>query len=113
MLSYSEGGSLITASFSERLTQRIAERGPLCLGLDPSSEVLAAWGQPQTAVGLERFMADVIDRIPVPLAAVKPQAAFFERFGAAGWQVLEDSVGELRQRGFLVILDAKRSDIGS
>ena len=58
-------------------------------------------------------MADAIDRIPGPLAAVKPQAAFFERFGAAGWRILEESVAELRHRGFLVILDAKRSDIGS
>ena len=102
-----------TTTFGERLAKRIAEYGPLCVGLDPSREVLEAWGQPQTAVGLERFMTDVIDRIPEPLAAIKPQAAFFERFGAAGWQVLEGSVRELRKRGFLVILDAKRSDIGS
>ncbi len=102
-----------TTSFGERLAKRIAEYGPLCIGLDPSREVLEAWGQPQSAVGLEGFMADVIDRVPESLAAVKPQVAFFERFGATGWRILEDSVHELRQRGFLVILDAKRSDIGS
>lgn len=100
-------------SFGERLTARIAAHGPLCVGLDPSGQVLEAWGRPQTADGLEGFMGDAIERLPDGLAAVKPQAAFFERFGAAGWRILEDSVAELRRRGHLVILDAKRGDIGS
>jgi len=99
--------------FGARLAERIAKYGPLCVGLDPGREVLDVWKQPQSAIGLGRFMDDVIGRLSMPVAAIKLQVAFFERFGASGWMILEDSIRELRGRGFLVILDAKRNDVGS
>jgi orotidine-5'-phosphate decarboxylase len=43
----------------------------------------------------------------------KPQSAFFERFGSRGIAVLERAVIEARQAGALVLMDAKRGDIGS
>ena len=47
------------------------------------------------------------------VAFVKPQSAFFERFGARGVVVLERTIEDLRHTGSLVILDVKRGDIGS
>jgi orotidine-5'-phosphate decarboxylase len=44
---------------------------------------------------------------------IKPQAAFFERFGSAGVAVLERVVAQIRAAGGLSIVDAKRGDIGS
>jgi orotidine-5'-phosphate decarboxylase len=44
---------------------------------------------------------------------LKPQSAFFERFGSRGIAVLEKSVEEARAAGALVVMDAKRGDIGS
>lgn len=103
----------MSESFGTRLVERISTYGPLCVGIDPSVEVLEAWGQEQSANGLARFVDAVLSVLPPNIAAVKPQAAFFERFGAAGWSTLEHLLTALRERGHLVILDAKRSDIGS
>ena len=47
------------------------------------------------------------------VAAVKPQSAFFERFGSAGVAVLERTLAGLRDAGTLSLLDVKRGDIGS
>ncbi|MFZ2512087.1 MAG: orotidine-5'-phosphate decarboxylase, partial [Gordonia sp. (in: high G+C Gram-positive bacteria)] len=46
-------------------------------------------------------------------AVIKPQVAFFEAFGAAGFAVLEDTIAGCRDAGALVLADAKRGDIGS
>ncbi len=46
-------------------------------------------------------------------AAVKPQSAFFERFGSRGIAVLERVILDARAAGAQVILDVKRGDIGS
>src|SRR5690606_40933842 len=47
------------------------------------------------------------------VAIVKPQVAFFEAFGSAGFAVLERTIAALRESGTLVLADAKRGDIGS
>ncbi len=100
-------------AFGSRLLTRIQKYGPLCIGLDPSRAVLARWGQADDVSGLGRFVEDFLALVPDHVAAIKPQIAFFERFGSGGLRILEDAVAQLRQRGHLVVLDAKRSDIGS
>lgn len=84
-----------------------------CLGIDPSSEILSAWcltDDPQGALAFSRtLMAAAQGTCPV----VKPQVAYFERFGAAGYAVLETVIEEARAAGLTVIADAKRADIGS
>jgi orotidine-5'-phosphate decarboxylase len=54
----------------------------------------------------------VLEATAAECVAVKPQVACFERLGAAGWAALEQVVGAARERGLLVIADAKRGDIG-
>lgn len=103
----------VTATFGERLWAAVETFGPLCVGLDPSDDVLADWGVDRTAAGVGAFAEQAIDALDDRVGIVKPQAAFFERFGAAGMAVLESVIATLRAQGTLVILDAKRNDIGS
>jgi len=100
-------------SFGKRLDAAIRERGPLCIGIDPHASLLAEWGLPDTAAGLERFALSCVEAFAGETAVVKPQSAFFERFGSAGIAVLERTVSAARSAGALVLLDVKRGDIGS
>jgi orotidine-5'-phosphate decarboxylase len=98
--------------FGARLAEAKARRGPLCLGIDPHPELLRAWDLPTTADGLAAF-CDVCIEAFAGFAVVKPQVAFFEAYGAAGYAVLERTIAALRSAGVLVLADAKRGDIGS
>ena len=55
----------------------------------------------------------LVDAAGPACVAVKPQLAFFERLGFAGWLALEATVAHAREQGLLVIADGKRGDIGS
>ena len=100
-------------TFGSRLHRAMAERGPLCVGIDPHPTLLARWGLSDDIAGLTRFSLTVVDAIGDRVAVVKPQSAFFERFGARGLDVLESIIRQLRGAGALVLLDVKRGDIGS
>lgn len=99
--------------FGERLWEAMAERGPLCAGIDPHRGLLQAWGLPDSVDGLERFALGATEALAPHVAAVKPQSAFFERFGSRGIAVLERVIETAREAGALVVLDVKRGDIGS
>lgn len=101
------------APFGERLAAAVTVRGPLCVGIDPHAALLAAWGLPDSPEGLARFTGTVVDALAGSVAVLKPQIAFYERHGAKGLAVLEDGVARARAAGALVLLDAKRGDIGS
>jgi orotidine-5'-phosphate decarboxylase len=98
--------------FGARLAEAKLSRGPLCLGIDPHPELLRAWDLPTTADGLAAF-CDVCIEAFSGFAVVKPQVAFFEAYGAAGYAVLERTIAALRSAGVLVLADAKRGDIGT
>jgi orotidine-5'-phosphate decarboxylase len=100
-------------SFGERLSERVRESGPLCAGIDPSREQLLAWGRDDDVTGLEFAALATLEAVTGVVGVIKPQVAFFERFGAAGFAVLERLLLEARSAGVLVIADAKRGDIGS
>ncbi|MGV9243750.1 orotidine-5'-phosphate decarboxylase [Streptomyces sp. NPDC003710] len=99
--------------FGARLRRAMDERGPLCVGIDPHASLLAEWGLNDDVAGLERFSRTVVEAVAGRVAVLKPQSAFFERFGARGLAVLEKAVEEARAAGALVVMDAKRGDIGS
>ncbi|PSM40129.1 orotidine-5'-phosphate decarboxylase [Streptomyces dioscori] len=99
--------------FGARLRRAMDERGPLCVGIDPHASLLADWGLNDDIGGLERFSRTVVEALADRVAVLKPQSAFFERFGSRGVAVLEKSVEEARAAGALVVMDAKRGDIGS
>jgi orotidine-5'-phosphate decarboxylase len=100
------------AGFGSRLTAAVAKSGPLCLGIDPHTALLQAWGLPADVGGLRAF-GDICVEAFTGFAIVKPQVAFFEAYGSAGLAVLESVVAELRSRDILVLADAKRGDIGT
>ena len=99
--------------FGARLLRAMDERGPLCVGIDPHASLLTDWGLSDDIAGLERFSRTVVEALAGRVAVLKPQSAFFERFGSRGIAVLEKSVEEARAAGALVVMDAKRGDIGS
>ena len=70
-------------------------------------------GAPETAAAVERWCLALLDRVAGRVPAVKPQSACFEALGPAGAPVLARVLAEARARGLLVLLDAKRGDIGS
>jgi orotidine-5'-phosphate decarboxylase len=100
-------------AFGARLRAAMDARGPLCAGIDPHPALLESWGLADSVAGLERFALTAAETLAPAVAAVKPQSAFFERFGARGIAVLERVVSTAREAGALVILDVKRGDIGS
>lgn len=99
--------------FGARLTEEFESRGHVCLGIDPHSFLLAGWDLPDTAAGAREFGLRAVDAAIEVIGIVKPQVAFFERFGAAGFAALEDVLQAARDGGLLVIADAKRGDVGS
>ena len=96
-----------------RLRAAVAARGPLCVGIDPHRSLLIDWGVGDDLDGLRRFTELVVEALAGSVAVLKPQMAFYERFGSRGIAVLEEAVAEIRAAGALVLLDAKRGDIGS
>jgi len=100
-------------SFGDRVAAAVARTGPLCAGIDPSSELLEAWGLPDSAEGLRSFCATCVEAFAGVVGVVKPQVAFFERHGSAGLVELERLVAEAADAGLIVIADAKRGDIDS
>lgn len=102
-----------TLGFGERLLAAMGQHGPLCVGLDPHRQLLLEWGLSDDVDGLARFCDAFLDGVAGRVAAVKPQSAFFERYGARGVAVLEDVLARLREAGTISVLDAKRGDIDS
>ena len=93
-----------TASFAGRLGAAIAATGSLlCTGLDPDTS---------TATSLERDVRELVDATAGFVCAYKPNAAFFEQHGSRGFAVLEGLRDAIPPQ-CLLILDAKRGDIGS
>jgi orotidine-5'-phosphate decarboxylase len=100
-------------AFGERLHTAVATRGPLCAGIDPHAGLLAEWGLDDDVAGLERFALTAVEGLAPHVSVIKPQSAFYERFGSRGIAVLERVIVESRAAGALVLLDVKRGDIGS
>jgi hypothetical protein len=87
----------VSGSFGARLRVAMGERGPLCAGIDPHPGLLAQWGLDDTVNGLETFAMTCVEAFAGTVAIVKPQSAFFERFGSAGVAVLERTLAGLRE----------------
>lgn len=109
----SDGRSGGPASFGDRLASAVGERSPLCVGIDPHATTLAAWGLGRDEQGLTAFGAALVDAAAGRAAIVKPQIAFFEAAGVAGYRALDATIRRARDAGLLVVADVKRGDIGT
>ncbi len=105
--------NLLNTTFGERFAAALAERGQFCVGIDPHAGLLREWGLDDTVGGLEKFALTAVEAVAPLCSVVKPQSAFYERFGSRGIAVLERVMVEAREAGALVLLDVKRGDIGS
>lgn len=103
--------------FADRLARAIDDAGtPLCVGIDPTPERL-----PEALSNLSSDPAELmaafciaaVDAVAGVAPVIKPQSACFERLGSIGVGVLEHVVARAKTHGLLVVLDAKRGDIGS
>jgi orotidine-5'-phosphate decarboxylase len=112
----------MTKGFAERLFAAVdAKRSTAMVGFDPRLDQLpepfraraSAGGAAAAAAALRDWHRALLDVIAPLTPAVKPQAAFFERLGAPGIGALADAVEQASARGVLVVMDAKRGDIGS
>jgi len=109
-------------NFADRLIGRIRDLGhPLCVGLDPHLAPIPPLFQQgsmapddeRTAPAVEAFLAAVLERVAGRVAIIKPQIAFFEQLGWRGMRVLDGLCRSAQDQGVMVLLDAKRGDIGS
>ena len=109
-------------AFPDRLDAAVRRcRNPVLVGLDPRARSLPDGMLPERsgltpseiAGAFGEFCRGLIDVVAPLVPAVKPQAAFFEEIGPPGMAVLAETIAYARDKGLLVILDAKRNDIGS
>jgi orotidine-5'-phosphate decarboxylase len=112
--------AVVPAPFADRLATAVVDRhSQLVVGLDPRLELLplelrgdAQSDRSAAAVAFTRFCKGLIDAVCPYVVAVKPQAACFEALGAEGMVALEETCAYASTAGLLVIVDAKRGDIG-
>jgi orotidine-5'-phosphate decarboxylase len=102
-----------TTPFGDRLSDAVHRVGtPACVGIDPHLARLPGRTGADVA-DVRRFCLGVVQACRGRVGVVKPQSAFFEALGSAGVAVLEQTVAAARDAGLVVVLDAKRGDIGS
>lgn len=103
------------------LIDKIKEtNNPTVMGLDPRFEMLPKCvtdKYPKTLEGVADAIIEynkaLIDETFDIIPAVKPQIAFYEMFGLSGMKAFEETCKYAKEKGMLVIVDAKRGDIGS
>ncbi len=113
--------ALATALFADRLAEAVErKRSQLVVGLDPRPDLLPVELRGESQLGRERaadacgrFCRGMIDAAAPYVVGVKPQLAFFEALGWPGIRVFEQVCAYARAADLLVIVDAKRGDVGS
>ncbi|MCI0559701.1 MAG: orotidine-5'-phosphate decarboxylase [Nitrososphaera sp.] len=109
--------------YAERLISAIKTKGnPCVVGLDPRIDLMPDFATASAhsmdfrkgvRAAIKSFCEAVLDVVSPLVPAVKPQIAFYEQYGVGGLEALEDTIRAAKERGLLVIVDAKRSDIAS
>lgn len=99
--------------FADRLMAGVQEKGPLCVGIDPHAAMMPTLFGPPGPEAAARWGVALVERTVGRAAVVKPQAGLFERWGSKGLAALEQVCQAATRAGLIVILDAKRGDIGS
>lgn len=102
-------------NFVDRYLARVKQtKSLLCVGLDPTNNhVPLAMRTGHALEDIEKYMRIVVDMAAQKVPVVKPQIAFYSAFGTPGEELLQKLIGYAHSRGLLVILDAKRGDIGN
>lgn len=99
--------------FADRLIAATRAHGPLCVGIDPHAGRIPGLFGGDTPEGLERWGIAVVEAAAGRAGIVKPQAGLFERHGWQGMRALAQVCAAAKDHGLIVLMDAKRGDIGS
>ena len=105
--------------FGDRLVNKIREtRSFLCLGIDPHLDLIPKlFNDDNNKINdvrkVEKFCFSLLDAVIGKIPAIKPQIALFEQLGPDGMKLLSSFCKYALSKNFLVIMDAKRGDIGS
>ena len=104
----------VPLNYIELLRKKAREtKSIVCVGLDPVLEKIPLKGSPKEVI--IKFYLDILDAFiknNVLPAAVKPNIAFYEQYGLEGLEALQEIAKAYKEKGFIVIVDAKRGDIG-
>ena len=106
--------------FADRLTAACREkRSVVCVGIDPRAKLLPSEFKPRRdtpnehAQAITNWARELIAVVAPLVPVVKPQIAFYEALGAAGFRAYHETVIAAQEKGLLVVADVKRGDIGS
>ncbi|MEM7492654.1 MAG: orotidine-5'-phosphate decarboxylase [Pseudomonadota bacterium] len=99
--------------FADRLIEATRKHGPLCVGIDPHEGRIPALFGGDTPEGLQAWGIAVAEAAAGQAGIVKPQAGLFERHGWQGLRALAHVCDAAHELGLIVLMDAKRGDIGS
>lgn len=105
----------------DQLIQKIKEtNNPTVIGLDPRYDMLPncikqnyTGSVKKICEGILEYNKALIDNVCDIIPAVKPQMAFYEAFGLDGIQCFQETCKYAKENNMIVIVDAKRGDIGS
>jgi orotidine-5'-phosphate decarboxylase len=95
----------------ELLKNIIEKRSYLCVGLDTRADLLPE-GLPRSTEGMLEFNRQIIEQTADLAIAYKINTAFYEQYGAEGWDLMEETL-KMISEGIFTIADAKRGDIGN
>ncbi len=99
--------------FADRLIAATRAHGPLCVGIDPHVGRIPDLFGGDTPEGLENWGTAVVKAAAGRVGIVKPQVSLFERHGWQGMKALSVVAKSAKEAGMVVLMDAKRGDIGS
>ena len=110
-------------NFADRLLAQMKKmESPIVMGLDPllsyiPEGILSKYQKetPEIAAGeaIYEFNCLLMDSVEGVIPAIKPQLAYYEMYGLSGLRAFSRTVAYAKKKGFLVIADGKRNDIGS
>lgn len=99
--------------FADHLTEAVSKYGPLCVGIDPHAGRIPTLFGGDTPEGLASWGRAIVEATVGRAGIVKPQAGLFERHGWQGMRALAEVCDAAKSAGLVVLMDAKRGDIGS
>lgn len=105
----------------DRLIEKIKEtENPTVMGLDPTYDkipncIKEKYSQDLKGIcsAIYEFNTNLIDAVCDIIPAIKPNVAFYEMYGLNGMKVFEDTCNYAKNKGMIIIADAKRGDIGT
>jgi orotidine-5'-phosphate decarboxylase len=109
-------------NFADRLIDAVKRKGnPCVVGLDPRvdqmpnfiTDALTEKSPESVRQAIAHFHRIVLDATAQLVPAVKPQIAFYEQYGLGGISAFMDTIQMAKERGLIVIVDAKRNDIAA